>query len=229
MPAPSVFGEKMPAQHLAPRPLPPVAEKAISSKKEKGADFDLSRNFVWYTVKPGDTLTRIAERYLGSAAKVEEICSANRDIISDRHRLVAGRRIRLPAEASRVDPAISVGRHVVEHVVENAETLVSIAAKYYGSTAEYYRERLRQANPHLPADGQEIKPGTTLVIPAVEDAPAGGGEMRTHVVRQGETLSAIARRVYGSAAAWRKIYEANRQTVSEPDRLQPGMTLVLPP
>ncbi len=227
LPSAPAVGGKTPAQSVAPRPLPPQVEKNYDAPKAKNLDAELSRNFVWYTVNRGDTLTSIAERYLGSAAKVEEICAANRDIIQDRHRLKAGMRLRLPAEAGNPAPMIGVGRQVVEHVVEKAETLVSIAAKYYGSTSEYYRELLRQANPHLPADSQELKPGTTIVIPAGEMAASGAA--RKHVVQQGETLSSIARRVYGSAAAWRKIHEANRETVPDPDRLPPGVTLILPP
>jgi hypothetical protein len=51
---------------------------------------------------------------------------------------------------------------------------------------------------------------------------------RTHVVRQGETLSQIARLHFSAASAWTRIFEANRAVLSNPDRITPGMELVIP-
>jgi nucleoid-associated protein YgaU len=47
-------------------------------------------------------------------------------------------------------------------------------------------------------------------------------------VRPDDTLSSISERVYGDVAAWERIYEANRDILSSPDALQPGMSLVIP-
>ena len=47
-------------------------------------------------------------------------------------------------------------------------------------------------------------------------------------VRPGDTLSRISARVYGDAAAWRRIYDANRDLLESPDDLGPGMMLVVP-
>jgi nucleoid-associated protein YgaU len=52
-----------------------------------------------------------------------------------------------------------------------------------------------------------------------------------HIVAQNETLSSIAVKVYGngSAANWKRIYEANKNLIgANPDALEVGMTLVLP-
>jgi len=60
-------------------------------------------------------------------------------------------------------------------------------------------------------------------------AVSGGGEITTiHYVQKGETLSEISRHYYGSANEWRKIIEANRSTLAEPDKLQEGTRLVIP-
>ena len=47
-----------------------------------------------------------------------------------------------------------------------------------------------------------------------------------HVVQQGETLAAIARRYYGRAADWRAIAEGNG--IEDPRRLRPGIVLAIP-
>jgi nucleoid-associated protein YgaU len=52
---------------------------------------------------------------------------------------------------------------------------------------------------------------------------------RRHVVAAGESLSKIAKQHYGDAGQWRRIYEANRQTIGEnPDLIHPGQDLVIP-
>lgn len=59
---------------------------------------------------------------------------------------------------------------------------------------------------------------------------AGGGiGARTYTVEAGDTLSHIAQRFYGSANRWPAIFEANRGTLSDPDRIHPGQVLRIPP
>jgi nucleoid-associated protein YgaU len=61
---------------------------------------------------------------------------------------------------------------------------------------------------------------------AKEAAPAAP----TYVVRANDSLVLIARRFYGAQGdrLWRRIYEANRSALSDPDRLRPGQELVIP-
>lgn len=60
--------------------------------------------------------------------------------------------------------------------------------------------------------------------------PTSGGEpgSRARRVVAGDTLASIAYDEYGSAADWRTIANAN-SSISDPLRLQPGMSLVIPP
>ncbi len=49
--------------------------------------------------------------------------------------------------------------------------------------------------------------------------------VETYTVQPGDFLSAIAQRFYGdgSEAAWRRIYDANRDVIgSDPNRIEPG-------
>lgn len=60
-------------------------------------------------------------------------------------------------------------------------------------------------------------------------APPTPGSRTTYTVVARDTLSAIAARVYGSSAHWRRIYDANRAVIgNNPNLIRPGQTLVLP-
>lgn len=48
------------------------------------------------------------------------------------------------------------------------------------------------------------------------------------LIKSGDTLSKISRRVYGKAIHWRLIFEANRDRLDDPDMLFPGQFLRLP-
>jgi len=47
----------------------------------------------------------------------------------------------------------------------------------------------------------------------------------TYKVVSGDTLSKIAKRFYGDASAYTKIFEANRDQLSDPDKIQVGQEL----
>ncbi len=50
-----------------------------------------------------------------------------------------------------------------------------------------------------------------------------------HTVVRGDTLSAIAKKFYGNANAYPKIFEANKPMLSHPDKIYPGQVLRIPP
>lgn len=51
----------------------------------------------------------------------------------------------------------------------------------------------------------------------------------TYTVQKGDSLSKIAKQHLGDANAWKKIFEANRDVLGDPDKIFPGQTLKLPP
>ena len=57
-------------------------------------------------------------------------------------------------------------------------------------------------------------------------APAPQEEVYTVVA--GDSLSKIAKRSYGDANQWRRIFEANRDQIKNPDLIQPGWKLRIP-
>ena len=51
----------------------------------------------------------------------------------------------------------------------------------------------------------------------------------SYVVKDGDTLTGLANLFYGSTAEWRKIYEANKEKIADPQQpLQPGLRLTIP-
>ena len=51
---------------------------------------------------------------------------------------------------------------------------------------------------------------------------------KNYTVVAGDSLSKIAKREYGDANAWKRIYEANRDIIKDPDLIYPGQTLKIP-
>ncbi len=63
---------------------------------------------------------------------------------------------------------------------------------------------------------------------APSSQPSGSSAARTHKVAKGDTLSAIAKQYYGNANDYRKIFEANKDQLKDPDKIQVGQTLRIP-
>jgi nucleoid-associated protein YgaU len=63
------------------------------------------------------------------------------------------------------------------------------------------------------------------VTAAPAPAPAAA---RTYTVKPGDTLSKIAKEMLGSANAYMKIFEANKDQLTNPDLIKPGQVLRIP-
>ena len=55
-----------------------------------------------------------------------------------------------------------------------------------------------------------------------------GAAAQTYTVKAGDTLSKIAERSLGSANAYMRIFEANRDQLNDPDQIKPGQVLKIP-
>ena len=51
---------------------------------------------------------------------------------------------------------------------------------------------------------------------------------KTHTVQAGDTLSKIAKQHLGDANAYMEIFEANKDQLTDPDKIKPGQVLRLP-
>jgi len=61
--------------------------------------------------------------------------------------------------------------------------------------------------------------------PSSTSAPTGGS---TYTVKQGDTLSRISKQYYGDANKYMRIFEANRDKLKDPDKIQVGQVLAIP-
>ena len=57
------------------------------------------------------------------------------------------------------------------------------------------------------------------------DASSGGGSGSSYTVQSGDSLSKIGSK-YG--VSWQKIFDANRDKLDDPDKIQPGQELTIP-
>jgi nucleoid-associated protein YgaU len=89
------------------------------------------------------------------------------------------------------------------------------------------------ASPAKPAASPGAKPDFSNVVSGSSSTaatPAGKQEptVRTYIVQKGDSLSKIAKKFYGSANDWKRIHEANKALIKNPDLIQPGWTLTIP-
>ena len=71
-----------------------------------------------------------------------------------------------------------------------------------------------------------LKVGATAAASGNLKMPGTGG--RTYTVKSGDTLSKIAKEHYGDASKYNKIFDANRNILSDADKIQPGQVLSIP-
>ncbi|MGZ4954810.1 MAG: YidB family protein [Methylobacter sp.] len=92
------------------------------------------------------------------------------------------------------------------------------AASYFGK---------KEDEPQLPSSEQQ----TTNANAAAVDTgtgPAAATSVRTYNVSSGDTLSKIAKQFYNASNQWPRIFDANRDILSNPDRIFPGQHLRIP-
>jgi nucleoid-associated protein YgaU len=148
---------------------------------------------------------------------------------------------------ARPVPALEIPRFREYTVQAGDVSFQAISRRVYG-TPEHW-DAISRANPlvtpdrlrvgrtvlNIPVDPTNIQgrvvsvtPQGVPVQPAAEPTPAAAPE-RTYVVQPGDTLSEIAKKLYGKSALWQKLADANKDRVPDPARLRAGVTLRVPP
>lgn len=120
-----------------------------------------------------------------------------------------------PATAAPADPATAAGSELDDLRAQNAALQAQVAA-LERALAEAKRA----------ADTLQAKLDAILTVPQPEDTT----KLRVYRVREGDTLYTIAQRpeVYSDGRLWKRILEANRHQLPDPNRLQPGQQLIIP-
>lgn len=108
--------------------------------------------------------------------------------------------ITTPQEAKNIiEEKMNEVKNVVEQAVENIQEELTPAIK-------------------------EIKEKTRAGVEAMSMV----GDTKVVTIKEGETLSKLARREYGNTHCWIYIYEANSVRLANPSAVRPGMTVFLP-
>jgi len=73
-------------------------------------------------------------------------------------------------------------------------------------------------------DFSDVVSGSSSSAPA----PSGEATTRTYTVVSGDSLSKIAKKIYGDGGRWKEIFEANNDKIKNPDLIHPGQVLKIP-
>lgn len=166
-------------------------------------------------------------------------------------------RLVLPISRSSLPPAVTPGRDPAAaaaarrdaadrvHHVRESETMSAIAEAYYGdrTLAVALAAYNELADPDHVTVGRRLRipsaealggrgPGTPAAAADVanEAAPASSPSgRRTYTVQRGDVLSVIAQKEMGSARHWKVLYEHNLDVIDDPDHVEAGVALVIPP
>ncbi|RKY22676.1 MAG: hypothetical protein DRQ55_00305 [Planctomycetota bacterium] len=117
-------------------------------------------------VKPGDTLSELAQKHLGQASRHPEISALNPGV--KELGLVPGQRLRLPRSggaraAARATPAPAAGQSPRLYTVRAGDTLGAIAQRLKGSVT--HQAGILAANRDIISNADQLAVGMTLRIP----------------------------------------------------------------
>ena len=148
-----------------PKPAPPSSSPPASL-----VDGVVAPRFQSYTVRRGDTMESIAQREMGSRDLASTLSRANP--LQDPTRLREGQTIQIPLDVRNIQgqeirrvPVSSVTPRATEYVVKPGDTLAEISRRQYGTTVHW--KLILEANRDRLKDERSIRPGQTIVIPAL--------------------------------------------------------------
>lgn len=121
------------------------------------------------------------------------------------------------------------------HTVTSGDNLSKIAQQYYGDSNKY--NVIFEANKPMLSHPDKIYDGQVLYIPPVGEMEKFQGAAQTesaeapqtYTVQSNDTLSVIAKKVYGDPNKYMTIFEANRDKLKDPNSVNVGQVLNIPP
>jgi len=128
------------------------------------------------------------------------------------------------------------------HKVKQNDSLFKISRKYYGDEAKWHKiyevNRDNMSGPNALYIGQELlipeithakKVTLSMEVPLKKRQDSEMSIKTTeHTVVPGDTLYHLARKYFDDSTMWRKIYEANEDTIEDESFLEKGQILIIP-
>jgi LysM repeat protein len=95
------------------------------------------------------------------------------------------------------------------------------------------KNRIWNALKTVPDWQKDVSADIRVKAGAASSAPAAAPQQTTaagttYTVQSGDTLSGIAKRLLGDAGDYMEIFNANRDQLSDPDKIKPGQVLKIP-
>ncbi len=200
--------------------LPEVVQLPEEEKKENSSQADkeiAETETVYYTVKPGDTLCGIAQKY---AVSVEGIVAVN--YLTNKDKLFVGQRLQIPAIGGK-----NIQTSVVEYTVAKGDTLSSIAQKFNIRMYDIMSlNDLENVNRLSVGQKLNIPASATVADQAISSTAVSQVAERKDIVyyvQKGDTLWRISQQYEVSL---KSITSANG--ITENSKLSVGQKLVIP-
>jgi nucleoid-associated protein YgaU len=89
-------------------------------------------------------------------------------------------------------------------------------------------DQIKLVNPNADDITADISVDTSRAIGAAAGGGQGAGS-QTYEVKGGDNLSKISKQFYGDPNEYMRIFYANRDKLNDPDKIQVGQQLVIPP
>jgi LysM domain-containing protein len=89
-------------------------------------------------------------------------------------------------------------------------------------------DQIKLVNPNADDITADISVDSSRAMGAAAGGGQGGGG-QTYEVKSGDNLSKISKQFYGDASEYMRIFYANRDKLKDPDMIQVGQKLVIPP
>jgi nucleoid-associated protein YgaU len=133
--------------------------------------------------------------------------------------------------ASAISAAPQLGIQLQNVHIENGKLLIRGKAPSEGIKNELWN-KIKAVDPGYSDLVADISIDSSLPQPQPMMAGGGGGQGasggKRYTVQSGDSLSKIAKQFYGDANAYNRIFEANRNILNDPNKIQPGQELVIP-
>ena len=112
------------------------------------------------------------------------------------------------------------------HVQDNKLYIKGIAPS--DEAKNKFWDQIKLVNPNADDITADLSVDTSRAMGA---AAGGGGQSsgQTYEVKSGDNLSKISKQFYGDPNEYMRIFYANRETLKDPDKIQVGQKLVIPP